>query len=64
MSETIKRLTKENHLLLRDTREETSSEVLDENGNRVSSAQAMEDEELYSAGDDDDQVFFANQSDA
>lgn len=64
MSETIKRLTKENHLLLRDNREETSSEVLDENGNRVSSAQAMEDEELYSAGDDDDQVFFANQSDA
>ena len=64
MSETIKRLTKENHLLLRDNREEASSEVLDENGNRVSSDQAREDEELYSVDADDDQVFFANQSDA
>ena len=61
MSETIKRLTRENHLLLRDNREQASSEVLDENGNRISSDQAKEDDELY--GNDSNQVFFANQAD-
>ncbi len=64
MSETIKRLTKENHLLLRDNREEASSEVLDANGNRVLSDKAKEEEELFNAGGDDDQVFFAAQNDA
>ena len=62
MSETIKRLTRENHMLLRDTREASSSEVLDENGNRISNDEAKEDEELFNS--DTDQVFFANQNDA